>query len=291
MLTRPFGPALRRVAAAVLAATALAGAAALLYPQEATALTCDVVGDEGFYNTPFDNGDVFLPFDAQPWFPQRCDRAPSCGLYSDPEKTIPVDAAVEVAGCDADVESSRGVGRLIPSQDLALGETYYSDCSSGYEGVGALRIRGGDAPAMAPPEFTELVARRELSDGCCEDRWLSVRARLGGDAAGFFAEGGIVEIAYSDGRLFVGARVLEEDDLWDLPDFNDDITFTVVAADGERGEPVTIRKRDLEQDLAYVPCTIGQGGRGGLALWLLLPLLWIGASRRLRGRSSARTRC
>jgi hypothetical protein len=205
--------------------------------------------------------------------------------------TIQVDAAVEVTGCDTEVEFSRGVGRLLPSQDLALGETYYSDCSSGYEGVGALRVRGGDAPAMSPPEFTELVARRELSDGCCEDRWLSVRAHLRGDADGFFSEGGIVEIAYSDGRVFVGARVLEDDDLWDLPDFNDDITFTVVAADGERGEPVTIRKRDLEQDLAYIPCTIGQGGRGGLALWLLLPLLWIGASRRLRGRSSARTRC
>ncbi|MEZ4380456.1 MAG: hypothetical protein R3A79_03865 [Nannocystaceae bacterium] len=279
MPARSLGRSLRRGAAALTTATLAAVLAAALDPAEAAAFSCESFGD-GSYYAPFDNVDVALPYDAQPWFSASCARTPSCGLYSDIAKTLPLDATVTLSGCDAASEGSRGVARLVPSGPLTPGAVYYSDCTSRYDGDGALYVRADDVPATPPPALDLLVVRRELSDGCCEDRWLSVRAQLDGDDAAFFREGGIVEITYSDGRTFIGADALVDDDRWELPDYNDSVVVTVVAADGERGEPVVLGKRDLEQDLAYVPCSIGQGGRGGLALWLLLPLIWIGASRR-----------
>ncbi|HGG57235.1 MAG TPA: hypothetical protein ENK31_05520 [Nannocystis exedens] len=99
-------------------------------------------------------------------------------------------------------------------------------------------------------------------------------------------EGGIVEIEYADGRLFTDETYNSGDDYKEFPDTEDDIIITVVAADGTRSDPMTISSDEFERDLAYIPCSVGAGYRGGLLLWLLFPLLWLRRSNARRRAES-----
>ncbi|MCB9568750.1 MAG: hypothetical protein H6710_16300 [Myxococcales bacterium] len=255
---------------------ALALALALL-PGGASATSCEELGS-GYYDSPFDNPSIEVPIDAHPWFHDSCGSVyeGGCTLVLDAPTQLSIAGSVDLGDCEGDEAT---IARVIPAEPLLPGVGY--DVTCGEYTIGYLRVRADAEPSQPPLHLGDVTLRREIEDGCCYDRSVTIRADLGGPEELFFGEGGIIEIRYADGRLFV------EDDApgeygWSLPDTEDDVTFTAVNAAGARAEPIVLRHQDFEEDLVYIPCAVAVGGRGALGLWLVLPIAWL--RRRRAGR-------
>ncbi len=247
-----------------------AGAAIALLSTSAHALSC-----YGFYappEGPLVDPSIHLPVDGQPWFSIACGDSPTCTLYADPERTQLVPSDTFDDGCST--------AWIAPWSALTPGATYYTEC--GDYGSRFFRVRDDSEPAQALT-LDALTPRRELSDGCCGDRYLSIDVDLsGGDIPKFFREGGVITVEYADGQTFFRDEAIDDDGLWELPDTDEDITVTLVSANGER-QVEMIAAEDFDRDLAYVPCTVNDVNRGIFGLWLLAPLLWIRRRRLDRG--------
>ncbi len=243
-----------------------------LLSTSAHALSCD-----DFYYAPqgpLEDPTTQVPIDGQPWFSTACGDSPTCTLYADAERTEVVPSETLNDGC--------ATARIAPESALVPGATYYTEC--GDYGSGFFRVREDTEPAQVLV-LDSVTPRRELSDGCCGDRYLSIHAELsGGSIPTFFGEGGLISVEFANGETFLRDDPFDEDNLWELPDTEEDFTVTLINANGER-EVVVVAADDFERDLAYVPCTVNDVNRGVFGLWLLVPLLWI---RRRRGDRGAR---
>ncbi len=224
-----------------------------------------------------------FPVDIQPWALRECQAAPgTCTLVGEGEE---VDAEVVASPCTSEeYTTTYQVVRLVPERLLTPGMTYETSCSFGlhfgyiYEDPRPFQIRGSSTPARRPIEVLGVDVDRRFSDGCCsDDVFLEVAIAFEGDAAGFFEEGGSVEVASDEGTYVIASSVGP----WALPETRGDLVVTPVSASGERGEPVTIDRRDVGGDVAYVPCSIGPGSKT-MALWILVPVVLarVGARRR-----------
>ena len=236
-----------------------------------------------------------MPVDAAPWFPISCDnRMLSCEFAAEAAPMEPFAAEVTVDGCSdtepgEDNTPTQGIAHVKPAKLLTAGEGYNVSCDNGLGNGddGLFYVRDNNIPSMAPLTLESVVARREIDEGCCGTRHLSIKFEYGGGTlTDFMQEGGIVEIEYADGRLFTDETYNSGDDYKEFPDTEDDIIITVVAADGTRSDPMTISSDEFERDLAYIPCSVGAGYRGGLLLWLLFPLLWLRRSNARRRAES-----
>ena len=221
---------------------------------------------------PLEDPTILLPVDGQPWFSITCGDSPTCTLYADAERTEVVPSETLDDGC--------AIAWIAPESALVPGATYYTEC--GDYGAEFFRVRADTEPAQVLT-LDSVTPRRELSDGCCGDRYLSLKAELGGgDIPTFFGEGGLIHVEFANGETFFLNEPFDEDNLWELPDTAEDITVTLINANGER-EVVVVAADDFERDLAYVPCTVNDVNRGIFGLWLLVPLLWIRRRRSDRG--------
>ena len=272
-----------------LAAAALA-VGLWLSPGAAKALSCL---DESPWSgaagrSPLIAGGV-IPVDAQPWALRECQaEAGSCalvgGVEGGPRESVP--AAVSASPC---VEDAFQVVRLAPERLLTAGATYEVECSfalhSGYVWgeAQALSVDAAGQRALPPVEVVAVDVDRRYTDGCCgDDVFLEVAAVFDRGAEEAFAEGGVVEVDVDGEVIVIASRVGP----WSIPDHRGDLVLTPVSAAGVRGEPITVRRREIGGDVAYVPCSIGPGPRS-LALWTLGPILAAGWSARRRRRGGA----
>lgn len=261
----PQTSALRRL----LSAGLVAGVAAAIALSAATAqaLSCDDFYGYGSAG-PLDEGGADVPVDAQPWFTVACGDTPMCTLYADRELTSPLPSETTYRECIGD----RGLASIAPEGPLSAGTTYHVDCED-YE-TRSFRVRNNTEPGQVL-SLDSATPRRELDSGCCEDRYLSIDLEFGGgDLDTFFAEGGLVALEFADGASFFETSEPYDDDLWTFPDTEEDVTITLVNANGAI-ETITVLGEDFDRDLAYIPCTVNDVNRGIFGLWLLLPVLWI----------------
>jgi hypothetical protein len=253
----------------LIGAGLVAGAATAIALSGATAqaLSCDdfdVYGSAG----PLDEGGADVPIDAQPWFTVACGDTPTCTLYADRELTSPLPSETTYRECVGD----RGLALIAPEGPLSAGTTYYVDCED-YE-TRTFRVRDNTEPGQAL-SLDSATPRRELDDGCCRSRYLSIEFEFGGgELETFFAEGGLVAVEFADGSSFFETAAPYDPDLWTFPDSEEDVTITLVNANGTI-ETLTIPSEDFDRDLAYIPCTVNEVNRGIFGLWLLIPILWI----------------
>lgn len=261
----PLTSALRRLIGAGL----VAGAATAIALSGATAqaLSCDDFYGYGAAG-PLDESGPDVPIDAQPWFTVACGDTPMCTLYADRELTSPLPSETDYRECIGD----RGLALIAPEGPLSAGMTYYVECED-YE-TKSFGVRDNTEPAQML-SLDSVTPRRELSDGCCESRYLSIKLGLsGGDVDRFFAEGGLIAVEFADGASFFETSLPYDSDLWTFPDSEEDVTVTLVNANGT-SETITVLAEDFDRDLAYIPCTVNDVNRGVFGLWLLIPILWV----------------
>jgi len=272
-------PPLTNAAQRLVSAGLVAGIATAiaLSGGRAQALSCDGFDNYG-PSGPLDENGIAVPVDGQPWFSIACGDTPMCTLYADSGLTTQLASQTTFRECSG----GRGLARLAPEDPLNPGATYYVDCEE-YD-TRSFQVRDDTEPAQLL-SLDSATPRRELDDGCCQDRHLSIDIDLSdGDVNTFFAEGGLVTVEFADGDLYLRTSAPYEPYVWNFPDTEEDITVTLFNANGE-SEVMTIRSEDFERDLAYVPCTVNDVNRGIFGLWLLIPILWI---RRHRARHGAR---
>jgi hypothetical protein len=232
----------------------------------------------------YEGGGLF-PVDVVWWELRSCafgiDRPGGCTLTAS-DATIAVDIELdgaEACGSEDDFDTDANVVvRYVPSQPLAPDTTYVLDCES--DGPFEVSVAIGSAPAAAPgsPADAQVQGIRS-SEGCCSYGDF-IELTLDTEAA-YLQEGGYVEARYADGKVL--ALGLQDDPgVLVLPDTREPLELTPVAADGTRGE--TRRFEEVPRELVYIPCT-GTERPPPLALWMVAPLLWIGAHGRRRRRA------
>ncbi len=188
--------------------------------------------------------------------------------------------------------------RYIPERELTPGETYTLRCDSlpfpnpitQYTGAGdaelQLLIRDSPEPSLAPPALDVKVTLSHTSVCGAPTRELEIR--LTGFDRAFLDEGGVIEVRDPSGATYEAnlgnldsANDSDEFELLALPLLNDDLTFTSIAANGDRGEPVTVAREDFGNDLVYTPCHFTVAPSSARApLWFLVPLLLLTRRRR-----------
>lgn len=224
-----------------------------------------------------------FPVDTIWWEQRSCaslERPSGCRLTASGEM-IPIE--VEVVGegaCSLEEDfgdSAMVIIHYVPGEPLTPGRTYTFDCEN--EGPwGDVTI--GSKPASAPGSLADVEARGIRSDdGCCS---FGDYIELTVDAeAAYLKEGGYVEAKYENGQVFA-LGVEAGDEVMRVPDTRGPLELTPVAADGTRGE--TRRFEEVPRELVYLPCMVTERP-SPLALWLVAPLLWIGAHGRRRRRA------
>lgn len=250
----------------------LALATGVTFAGHAGALTCD------WWRWHIDFGGDEVPVDITPWVHASCgERFDNCRLASDTHLVAVTARARGEAACElASVESAYGAegGFLVyftPHELLLPGQTYRLSCAEDSEDR-VLTTRANDEPA-APPEPVLVQVRYVQGDdgGCCG----------GGDMLAFtmqspwpqlLDEGGLIEVLYPNGELVPLITSME------LPGSLGPLELTPIAADGTRGSTTRITRDDIHVEPVYIPCSVSSRG-SGLAMWLLVPLLWIGAHR------------
>ncbi|MBK8265672.1 MAG: hypothetical protein IPK80_30630 [Nannocystis sp.] len=274
----------RRAGLATLVLVGLQGA-----PSPARALSC---GDYFGSYYAFRSGGTFavdrqVPLDVRPWHYFSCGWSPeSCALVAADDV---VQLTIERSAC------TQGAERVVftPERPLIAGQAYTLACEGleddPWDGGGAQASDGAitavDRPAVAPISLR--IADNRLTrddDGCCSDGgWfaLEIDAVLGDAAPDFFREGGRVDISGPDGEV---GSVDVEDASWVLPPSEGKHTFTAVAADGARGEPVILPEHNINREAVYIPCAVSSRTTAPLAM--LLPFLWLAIGRRRAVRSA-----
>lgn len=238
---------------------------------------------------PFE--DIAVPTDFRPWMMTECyalDQSPlsDCSIRAHDHE---VAVAIELRDDSCGTFGPYGAHVLltfVPAEPLRPGRRYTLDCQ-GAEEPWIFTTREDDDPA-APPEqvvVASAVHTQEDEDGCCGggDR---LELKFAGHPAAYVAEGGRIEAVYPDGRIFaiIAERSFEadyEDVDAIFPLTDGPIDLTPVAADGRRGPTTRLAPADIRRQAVYVPCTVAPRG-SPLALWLLVPFVWMHAHRRRR---------
>ena len=190
----------------------------------ADALTC---GEEFYENGgPLDANEIEVPLDAQPWFFVNCGIADTlnCELRDNSDPSLLLANELSINGCelaepivsDSGTTYPQGVAHLAPTELLTAGHAYNVSCGGNNGPSGTFVVRNNNTPSMAPLTLDNVVPRREIEEGCCGQRHLSIkRDYSGGTLSEFLAEGGIVEIQYADGH-FITDDDTERDEFPDL---------------------------------------------------------------------------
>lgn len=169
---------------------------------------------------------------------------------------------------------------FVPEEPLVVGEDYRVECDGRH--VVAVRVHAGAAAPVQELPAAKLHYTRG-DDGCCAIGDY-VEMRLESGEAKYLDDGGYIELVYSTGQVFAATRP-QNDEAYMLPPTHDSIVMTPVRADGTRGE--SVETGDISGDLVYLPCKVVTRP-SPLGLWLLAPLVWMGAhARRRRGGRSA----
>ncbi|HEY0133781.1 MAG TPA: hypothetical protein VGB85_06860 [Nannocystis sp.] len=224
--------------------------------------------------------------DASPWAYEYCGAAvlKSCVLQAGDEviavevRTVGEDACADPQSRLADNLRPGYIRYFVPARPLIRGEEHALVCDGQDTGMTVDVLAKSDS---APPATLDIGAAnvRQSDGGCCggED-YLEVEFESSSDD--FLSDGGYVEIAYASGHVLVLGHAW---DSLELPPTEGTISFTPVAADGERGETVRLEPDDVHWDAVYLPCGVDRRG-GSLGLWLLAPLLWVRSRSRRPGR-------
>lgn len=232
----------------------------------------------------YDRGGLF-PADVVWWEQRSCafgvDRPSGCTLTAS-DATIAVDielVGAEACGSEDDFDTDAHlVVHYVPSQPLASDTTYMLGCTS--NGPFAVSVEIGSEPAAAPGSLADAQVQGFRGDNACCGYDDFIELTLDTEAA-YLQEGGYVEARYADGKVL--ALGLQDDPgVLLMPDTREPIELTPVAADGTRGE--TRRFEEVPRELVYIPCTVTERPPP-LALWMVAPLLWIGAHGRRRRRA------
>jgi hypothetical protein len=233
-----------------------------------------------------DRGGPF-PVDVVWWEQRSCafgiERPNGCTLTSF-GTTIAVDVElVGEAACTPDSEDHSGfypevIIHYIPSEPLAPDTIYTLECES--DGPSDVAVVIGAETASPPGSLADAgVQGIRSGDGCCSYGDY-IELTLDTEAA-YLREGGYIEARYSNGQVL--ALTLQDDPgVVLMPDTREPLELTPVAADGTRGQ--TRRFEEVPRELVYVPCTVTERPPP-LALWMVAPLLWIGAHGRRRRRA------
>jgi hypothetical protein len=231
----------------------------------------------------YDRGGAF-PVDVVWWEQRSCafglELPSGCRLTASGEM-IPVD--IEVVGeaacsLEEDIgDHANVIVHYVPGEPLTPGATYTLDCESGGPWVD---VAIGSEPAAAPGSLADAQAQGVRSDdGCCSyGDYIELTVDTG---AAYLKEGGYIEVVYANGQV-LALGVQDDDGVLRLPDTREALELTPVAADGTRGE--TRRFEEVPRELVYMPCTVTERPPP-LALWMVAPLLWIGAHGRRRRRA------
>lgn len=262
---------------------------AALASRPAAALSC--IGPPWSQGTNSYGREGTFPTDVVLWETRSCafgvDRPSGCTLTAS-GVTIPVDielVGAEACGSEDDFDTDAyHVVHYIPSQTLAPDTTYTFECERNGPFEGEIEILAsveiGSATASAPGSLADAEVQGVRSDDGCCGYGDFIELRLDTEAA-FLREGGYVEVRYADGKvLALGPQ--DEPGVIKMPDTREPLDLTPVAADGTRGE--TRRFEEVPRELVYIPCTVTERPPP-LALWMVAPLLWIGAHGRRRRRA------
>lgn len=253
------------------------GALTILAGARARAFICIPGWSEAALETPLLGARV--PTDAQPWFYRACtDDWSECTLRSENDEVNATFAWMATA-CPEYVR----LGRLVPTRALIAGERYDVECDGFLLDdptlVDAPHVTVRLSPARPPLVILAASGHRERREPICGGPLaLMVTAELD-ETAGFFSDGGILEVAYADGSV---AAIATPEGPWLLPDTADDFTLTPVAINGARGEPVVVDADEITEDYVYIPgCSVAP--RGGAPWWMLVAA-WSLRGRRRRSR-------
>lgn len=230
-------------------------------------------------------GTITVPTDFQPWLMIWCavlDEFPpsDCSLRAH-DHEVAVALELRDPSCD-----TYGPLTFAPAETLRPGRRYTLACR-GADVAWSFTTREDDSRAAPPEEvvITSAVHTQEDDDGPCNVGDL-LELTFAGHPATYVGEGGRIEAAYPDGRIFaiVAERSFvagyEEVDAI-LPIVDGPIDFTPVAADGQRGPTTRLTPADIRRQAVYIPCAVAPHG-SPLAPWLLVSVAWIRAHRRRR---------
>ncbi|PCC72006.1 hypothetical protein SAMN02745121_08264 [Nannocystis exedens] len=285
-------------------ARALAGltcAALFVLPERpAAALSCDGPVWESDWSMPGSLRDptTEFPVDVEFWELRSCAysfEVPSGCRLERGDDVIPV--AVEVDGADhCDVEPSYvsdgnypdAIVRYVPERPMIPNRAYVLACDANGPQANdeqgeytVVRSRLDPAPAAAPGALDDIELEfKRGDDGCCATgSYLELRLD---HEQPWLREGGYVEVLYDDGQVFAVDGPNSWSGAIEMPPTEGGLDLTPVAADGTRGETLRLDRGDYDRELIYIPCAVSGGNASPLALWLLAPLLWIGAHGRRR---------
>jgi hypothetical protein len=215
-----------------------------------------------------------VPVDARLWQLLTCDDEPEPCSFVTPGHVVTVDRE-PVTGCTERRRFGYFV-ELVPRDLLLAGRTYANHC---VPGLPTFTTREGPA---APPEPVAVAAvglDRGLDAPCSRGERLDLV--LDDIDAAYLREGGRIELGYPEGHVL---PVTEKTYGYGegFPASDGPITLTPVAADGTRGETVRFDKIRYNQAVLLL-CAVGEQG-SWQALWSLVPIAWVFASRRRRSR-------
>ncbi len=240
-------------------------------------------------------GGEAVPIDFQPWLDMDCpdvSAAEQFGTCTLETTGSSIAVTLETSGtCEALEESVYGyspryVASFVPAEPLMPGWTYHLTCTAWPDSDWTFTTRPSDVPATPAEAVSAAVRyRQDDEDGCCGGSdYLAVE--FDPSAAPYLSEGGRIEVLYPTGEVIpIDARALRGaasvGEPLALPPSLGPLVLTPIAADGARGPTTRIERDDVHVEPLYIPCAVSKGSTS-LALWLLGPLLWIGARGRRR---------
>jgi hypothetical protein len=246
-------------------------------------------------------GQVYWPFDAypvptdfRPWMTTDCFTLSDypfgdCSLRAH-DHDVPV--TLELDGDDLcatpEPYGVESIVTFVPAEPLRPGRKYALTCENREPEAESwtFTTRENDDPAAPPEEvvIASAVHTQGDDDGCCGGGDL-LELTFADYQAAYLAEGGRIDILYPDGQIFPIVPSRSYETIYDidavLPPVGGPIDFTPVAADGERGPTTRLDPESIRRQAVYVPCAIAPRGFP-LALWLLVPFVWMHAHRRRR---------
>lgn len=274
---------------------ALAVFGGLLAALESSAHATSCIGDPWHV---WSFGGEAVPVDFRPWMHMSCPEGSteaqfgSCTLVS---AALTVAVTLESSGtCEPLQESVYGynperVVYFVPAEPLLPGRTYHLECTGQPDAEWSFTTRASTEPAAAPEAVSAEIRRKQGDpDGCCGGSDYLVVEGVD-HTARYLVEGGLIEVSYPTGEVvpISGGTLKSAADLQlsvEIPPSSGPLELTPIAADGTRGAATRIERRDIFVEPLYIPCAVSKGSNA-LALWLLGPLLWIGArGRRRRAR-------
>ncbi|MEZ4428746.1 MAG: hypothetical protein R3A51_13770 [Nannocystaceae bacterium] len=293
---------MRRLLALALLAF-VSGTLGLLAPAPARSCSCVPPGNHGEY--AYDSPTRAL--DLSPWVSVNREDvarflATDCQLVGD---GAAIALTAEAAGDGGSLESqggcagipddqfTSGLVRFTPAAPLAAGARYELACDDA-----ELQTRSeasfliGDEPAPPPPEIAAHSAERFPYACCGESGNDRLAFKLEGTDDAFFRRGGLVEVAYPDGRVdWIGDLGYLDPETRpeavpvsvELPPASADaLELTPVNAAGARGEAVTLPIGGLGGPREF-GCEVSRRRDSLGALAALLVLCLFGQTRRRRG--------